>query len=139
MRSYLNNGGAVTDRLARGLGDDDENLALLWNWALAQRWAWDELQRRLRVCLDQGRAPTGVLATWAASVATDGRKPPRRNEHDDRDWRVYAVVKSLVEWGHCRSEHAAVVLVADELSKTPEAVYSMLRKIRQPPYVEKAR
>ena len=44
------------------------SVASLSNWSFTQRWAWEELQRRLRVCLDQGRPPTGLLAFWAATV-----------------------------------------------------------------------
>ena len=77
LRTYLARGGSPPARLAaRELDDDDMVVANLSNWSLTQRWAWDELQRRLRVCLDAGRLPAGVLAHWAATVAA-GRKPPR--------------------------------------------------------------
>ena len=62
LRTYLINGGALPARLASKFGDDDESVASLSNWSFTQRWAWEELQRRLRVCLDQGRPPTGLLA-----------------------------------------------------------------------------
>ena len=132
LRAYLARGGSPPARLAHELDGDDDEVSNLWNWSLAQRWAWDELQRRLRVCLDAHRLPTGVLAHWAAMVAA-GRKPPRYNENEDRDWRVLAVVNVLV--GRGESERAAVHLVAEEISRGPEAVYSVLRKIRAGPFV----
>ena len=131
LRTYLINGGALPARLASEFGDDDESLASLWNWSLSQRWAWEELQRRLRVCLDQGRPPTGLLAFWAATVATGQMKPPRHKAHDDRDWRVLAVVNVLMRRGY--SERTAVHMVASGISRSPEAVYSALRKIRLGP------
>ena len=132
LRAYLLNGGALPARFAREFGDDDLSLASLWNWSLSHRRAWNELQRRLRVCLDQGRSPIGILASWAAIVATGQMKPPRRKVHDDRDWRVREVVNALVRGGGY-SEHAAVHMVAAEIDKSPEAVYSILRKIRAGP------
>ena len=132
LRTYLINGGALPARLASEFGDDDLSLASLWNWSLSQRWAWDEIQRRLRVCLDQGRPPTGILASWAATVATGQMKPPRRKAHDDRDWRVLAVVTALMRGGGY-SERAAVHMIASGINKSPEAVYSALRKIRLGP------
>ena len=80
--------------------------------------------------------PTGVLAYWAATVAV-GRTPPRHNANEDRDWRVLAVVNVLVRHGN--TERAAVHMVAPEINKSPEAVYSILRKIRQGPFVKKTR
>ena len=130
LRAYLLDGGSVPARVASEFGDDDLSLASLWNWSLSQRWAWDELQRRLRVCLDQGRPPTGVLAFWAATVAV-GRTPPRHNANEDRDWRVLAVANVLMRRGY--SERAAVHMVAPEINKSPAAVYSALRKIRLGP------
>ena len=99
LRTYLKDGGPLPTRLASEFGDDDKNLASLSNWSFKHRWAWEELQRRLRVCLDQGRPPTGVLAYWAATVAV-GRTPPRHNANEDRDWRVLAVVNLLVSHGN---------------------------------------
>ena len=136
LRTYLINGGALPARLASEFGDDDLSLASLWNWSLSQRWAWDEIQRRLRVCLDQGRPPTGILASWAATVAV-GRTPPRHNANQDRDWRVLAVVNVLDRRGY--SERAAVRMVAPEINKSPEAVHSILRKIRAGPHGKKTR
>ena len=130
LRAYLLDGGSVPARVASEFGDDDLSLASLWNWSLSQRWAWDELQRRLRVCLDQGRPLAGVLALWAATVAV-GRTPPRHNANEDRDWRVLVVVNVLMRRGY--SERAAVHMVAPEINKSPEAVYSALRKIRLGP------
>ena len=98
---------------------------------MSQRWAWDELQRRVRICLEQGRTPAGILAFWAATVATGQMKPPRHKAHDDLDWRVLAVVTALVRGGY--SERAAVRMVASGISKSPEAIYSALRKIRLGP------
>ena len=132
LRAYLLDGGSVTARAGGEFGDDNLSLAPLWNWSLSQRWAWDELQRRLRVCLDQGRPPTGILASWAATVATGQMKPPRHKGHDDRDWRVLAVVTALVRGGGY-SERVAVHMVATEIDKSPETVYSILRKIRAGP------
>ena len=137
LRTYLINGGALPARLASKFGDDDESVASLSNWSFTQRWAWEELQRRLRVCLDQGRPPTGLLAFWAATVVAGGRKPPRQNANEDRDWRALAVVNVLMRCGH--SERAAVHMIAPEINKSPEAVYSILRKIRQGPFVKKSR
>ena len=125
LRTYLINGSHLPARLAREFGDDDESLALLSNWSFTRRWAWAELQRRLCVCLGQGRRPTGMLAFWAATVVASGRKPPRQNTNEDRDWRVLAVVNAMVSCGY--SERAAVHMVAPEISKSPEAVYSKLR------------
>ena len=136
LRTYLKDGGALPARLASEFGDDDKSLASLSDWSFKHRWAWNELQRRLRVCLDQGRPPTGVLAYWAATVAV-GRTPPRHNANEDRDWRVLAVVNVLVRHGD--NERAAVHMVAPEINKSPEAVYSILRKIRQGPFVKKTR
>ena len=136
LRTYLKDGGALPARLASELGDDDDSLASLSNWSFTQRWAWNELQRRVRVCLDQGRPLAGVLALWAATVAV-GRTPPRHNANEDRDWRVLAVANVLMRRGY--SERAAVHMVAPEINKSPEAVYSILRKIRQEPFVKKAR
>ena len=137
LRTYLLDGGALAARLAIEFGDDDKNLASLSNWSFSQAWAWAELQRRLRVCLDQMRPPTGLLAFWAATVVAGGRKPPRQNANEGRDWRVLAVVNVLVRRGY--SERAAVNMVAPEISKSPEAVYSILRKIRAGPFVKKRR
>ena len=134
LREYLACGGSPPTRLAaRGL-DDDHTVANLWAWSRTERWAWDELQRRLRVCRDAGRLPTGVLAHWALTVAA-GQRPPRTNENEDRDWRVLAVANVLVRRGE--SERAAVHQVANEINRTPEAVYSVLRKMRAGPYVKK--
>ena len=137
LRTYLINGGALPARLASEFGDDDESVASLSNWSFTQRWAWEEIQRRLRVCLDQGRPPTGLLAFWAATVATGQMKPPRHKAHDDRDWRVLAVVNVLMRRGY--SERAAVRMVAPEINKSPEAVHSILRKIRAGPHGKKTR
>ena len=131
LRAYLLDGGSVPARVASEFGDDDLSLQSLWNWSLSQRWAWDELQRRVRVCLEQGRTPAGILAFWAATVATGQMKPPRHKAHDDRDWRVLEVVTALVRGGY--SERAAVRMVASGISKSPEAIYSALRKIRLGP------
>ena len=136
LRDYLNNGGALPARLAREFGDDDSSLVSLSNWSLRHRWAYDELLRRTRLCLNQGRPPTGLLAHWTATVAC-GRKPPRHNANEDRDWRVLAVVNVLVRRGH--SERVAVRMVAHEVHKSPEAVYSILRKNRQGAFVKKTR
>lgn len=138
LREYLARGGSPPARLARELDDDTMTVGGLANWSFTQRWAWDELQRRLRVCLDAGRPPAGVLAHWAATVAVGskaGRKPPRSNENEDRDWRVLAVVDELVRRGE--RERAAVHQVAAEINRSPEAVYSILRKIRAGPFVKK--
>lgn len=132
LRTYLLGGGAAPARLAREFGDDDLSLSSLSNWSFTRRWAWDELVRRLRVCLDKGDTPTGILAFWAASVVVAGRKRPRHNAHEDRNWRVLAVVNVLKSRG--LTERAAVHTVAREIEKTPEAVYSVLRKIRQGPF-----
>ena len=134
LRTYLARGGSPSARLARELDDDDMVVANLSNWSLTQRWAWDELQRRLRVCLDAGRQPAGVLAYWAATVAA-GRKRPRYNDNDDRDWRVLAVVNVLVRRGE--RERKAVHQVAKEIGRSPEAVYSILGKMRAGPFVKK--
>ena len=136
LRTYLKDGGALPARLASEFGDDDKSAASLSNWSFNHRWAWDELRRRLRVFLDQGRPPTGVLAYWAATVAV-GRTPPRHNANENRDWRVLAVVNLLVSHGN--TERAAVHMVAPEINKSPEAVYSILRKIRAGPFVKKTR
>ena len=136
LRTYLKDGGALPARLAREFGDDDSSLASLSNWSFTQRWAWNELQRRVRVCLDQGRPLAGVLALWAATVAV-GRTPPRHNANEDRDWRVLVVANVLMRRGY--SERATVHMVAPEINKSPEAVYSILRKIRQRPFVKKSR
>ena len=133
LRTYLVRGGSAPARLARELDDDDKTVASLSNWSSTQRWAWDELQRRVRVCLAAGRLPAGVLAHWAATVAA-GRELPRNNENEDRDWRVLAVVNVLVRRGE--SERKAVHQVAEEISRTPEAVYSILRKMRAGPFVK---
>ena len=130
LRTYLKDGGALPARLAREFGDDDSSLASLSNWSFTQRWAWNELQRRLRVCLDQGRPLAGVLALWAATVAV-GRTPPRHNANEDRDWRVLAVANVLMRRGY--SERAAVHMVASEINRSAEAAYSALRKIRLGP------
>ena len=132
LRAYLLDGGDAPARLAREFGDDDLSLSSLSNWSFTRRWAWDELVRRLRVCLDKGRAPTGLLAFWAASVVVTGRKRPRHNANEERDWRVLTVVDILKASGH--SERAAVRMVAREINKSPEAVYSVLKKIRQGPF-----
>ena len=87
-------------------------------------------------CLDQGRPLAGVLALWAATVAV-GRTPPRHNANEDRDWRVLAVANVLMRRGY--SERAAVHMVAPEINKSPEAIYSILRKIWQRPFVKKSR
>ena len=137
LRTYLKDGGALPARLAGEFGDDDKSLASLSNWSFKHRWAWNELQRRLRVCLDQGRPPTGLIALWAATVVAGGRKPPRHNANEDRDWRVLAVVNVLMRRDY--SERAAVHMIAPEISKSPEAVYSILRKIRAGPFVKKRR
>ncbi len=126
LRTYLINGGALPARLASEL-----SLQELWNWSLSQQWAWDELQRQLRACVDMEQPPTGMLASWAALVATGQMKPPRHKAHDDRDWRVLEVVNVLMRRGY--SERAAVHMVASEISRSPEAVYSILRKIRLGP------
>ena len=137
LRTYLINGGAAPARLASEFGDDEESLASLSNWSFTKRWAWNELQRRLRFRLDQGRPPAGLLAFWAATIVAGGRKTPRHNANEDRDWRVLAVVNVLTRRGY--SERAAVHMVAPEINKSPEAVYSILRKIRQGPFVKKMR
>lgn len=131
LRTYLARGGSPPARLAARELDDDMVVANLSSWS-TQRWAWDELQRRLRVCLDAGRLPAGVLAHWAATVAA-GRKPPRYHDNEDRDWRVLAVVNVLVQRGE--SERKAVHQVAEEIGKAPETVYSILRKMRAGPFV----
>ena len=136
LRTYLKDGGALPARLASEFGDDDKSLASLSNWSFKHRWAWNELQRRLHVCLDQGRSPIGMLAFWAATVAV-GRTPPRHNANQDRDWRVLAVMDVLDRRGY--SERAAVRMVAREINKSPEAVYSILRKIRAGPHGKKTR
>ena len=134
LRTYLARGGSPPARLAaRELDDDDMVVANLSNWSFTQQWAWDELQRRLRICLGAGRLPAGMLAIWAATVAA-GREPPRYNENEDRNWRVLAVVNVLVRRGE--SERKAVHQVAEEISRTPEAVYSILRKMRAGPFVK---
>ena len=130
------NGGALPARFAREFGDDDKSLASLSNWSFKYWWAWNELQRRLRVCLDQGRLPIGILALWAATVAV-GRTPPRHNANEDRDWRVLEVVNELVRRGY--RERVAIRMVAPEINKSPEAVYSILRKIRAGPHGKKTR
>ena len=137
LRDFLLKGGALPARLAREFGDDDESVAVLSNWSFTQRWAWEELQRRLRVCLDQSRPPTGLLAFWAATVVAGGRKPPRQNANEDRDWRVLEVVTALVRRGY--SEWAAVRMVAREINKAVETIYSILRKIRAGPHGKKKR
>ena len=138
LRTYLKDGGALPARLlASEFGDDDKSLASLSNWSFSQAWAWAELLRRLRLCLDQGRPPTGMLAYWAATVVVSGRKPPRQNANEDRYWHVLVVVNVLMAREY--SERAAVHMVASEISKSPEAVYSILRKVRQGPFVKKSR
>lgn len=131
LRDYLVNGGSMPARVAREWGDDDQSLSALDHWSHTQRWAWDELQRRVRECLEQGRAPTGRLAFWAGTVA-DGRKPPRRRQHEDRDWRVLAVVTVLMRG---MKESPAVHMVAPEINRSTSDVYSILRKLRQGPFV----
>ena len=137
LRKYLAQGGSPPARLAaRQLDDDDMAVANLSNWSFTQQWAWDELQRRVRVCLDAGRLPAGMLAFWAATV-TVGQKPPRKNDNEDRDWRVLVAVNVLVQRGE--SERKAVCQVAKEINRSEEAVYSILRKMRAGPFVKNRR
>ena len=83
LRTYLVRGGSAPARLAREL-DDDKTVASLSNWSFTQRWAWDELQRRVRVCLAAGRLPAGVLAHWAATVASGRELPAEQQERSSR-------------------------------------------------------
>lgn len=91
-------------------------------------FAWNELKRRLRERLESGRPIEGPLATWAAKVAVGELQPPRLNQKEDRDMRIAVVVDVLRD--HDCTERQAVALVAEALSRSPEAVYSALRKVR---------
>ena len=109
----------------KGPGPSNAPIGVLVEQSAADRWAWDELMRRLHTRLDENDQNHGQLCTWAVEVATGRRTPPRKQAHQDRDMRVTVAVDVLMANGW--SKKKAVKAVAEHLNRDIQTVRSILR------------
>ena len=113
-----------------GPGMKDAPTKLLSERAEKYNYAWVELERRLRELREDGQPIPGELGSFAADVVIGNVKRPRRSQYEDRDIRIAIAVDVLTDTPQL-TERKAVLLVAEKTSLSPEAVYSILRKIRR--------
>ena len=114
---------------------------MLWitslvNWSLTQRWAWDALQRLLRA-LRYERQPIPLpLREWADGVAVGDRprpgQGPGRRSNEERDFRIWIVVRTLVrEQGKLQAEaHTEVSAALPHENLSPSGIKSICQRMR---------
>ena len=106
-------------------------LASWMNWATLHPWAWEAL-RALYGHLRAAREPVpALLQEWIDRCVVFGDGPPgsgmgRPVTMADRDMRIVAAVRSLVESGYSRPD--AWLLCSEALNVEPQTIRSAVRK-----------
>ena len=108
-------------------------LAIYINLADTNPWAREGLRGLLRELLENGEPVPALLGAWGLQQYVQGDPAPRRGrpEESERDFRVLAVFKVLLEQGYSRE--AAMGVIADQMFCEPETVRSIIRKLEKYP------
>ena len=83
------------------------------NWSFSKRWAWDGLQRLLKVLMDRREPIPETLQRWAFGVAAGSWPRPRKAQNEERDSRMADLVRIMRDNGWTRE--AAIAEIAEAL------------------------